>query len=119
MNLLDIFTYFVNQTPTAILLIFLCTIPYIGLCAVFLDSKPYSHRYDEEETVKFIINSIKWFSLPCVLIFILTMLPTHGRILDLKISKIKNEAVNSDNVQKIENVLKKLECKYLGCEEEE
>ena len=46
--------------------------------------------------------------------------PTHNKILEVKISRIKNEAVSKENVTKgvetLERISKKLECKYLGCE---
>lgn len=55
------------------------------------------------------------------LIFLFGLLPTHNRILRVKVAKIKNEAVTSENVDSavdtIERLGKKLECKYLGCEE--
>lgn len=56
-----------------------------------------------------------------IVLMVATMLPTHNKILQLKISKIKNEAVNKENVTKgidtLERIGKKLECKYLGCKE--
>ena len=49
-------------------------------------------------------------------------MPTHGKMLELKIAKIKNEAVTAENLNKgieaIERVSRKLECKYLGCKGE-
>jgi len=48
------------------------------------------------------------------------LMPTHQRMVKLKIAKIKNEAFNQANVDKgietLERISKKLECKYLGCE---
>jgi len=51
----------------------------------------------------------------------LALIPTHDRILQVKIQNIKNQAVTKKNLDKgiehIERVLKKLECKHLGCED--
>ena len=50
-----------------------------------------------------------------------SLVPTHDKILAVKIAKIKNEAVTEENlrqgVEVIERIGKKLECKYLGCDE--
>lgn len=59
--------------------------------------------------------------IPVILIaFIVSFTPTHKRLLWVKIEKIKNEAVNEQNlrdgVKVIERIGKKLECKYLGGE---
>lgn len=49
------------------------------------------------------------------------LIPTHEKLFRLKISKIKNEAVTKENlsqgIEAIERIGKKLECKYLGCDE--
>ena len=48
------------------------------------------------------------------------LIPTHSYMVQLKIEKIKNEAITKENLDKgletIERVASKLECKYLGCE---
>lgn len=50
-----------------------------------------------------------------------SMIPSHNKILEVKIERIKNEAVNKENIDKgietLERIGKKLECKYLGGKE--
>jgi hypothetical protein len=65
--------------------------------------------------------NLPWRSVLTVGLVIATIfafLPTHDKILDLKISKIKNEAVSQENINKgvdeIKRISRKLECKYLG-----
>lgn len=54
---------------------------------------------------------------------LLWMIPTHDKVLELKISKIKNEAITKENinksVDKFTEVIEKLECKYLDCKEKD
>lgn len=56
--------------------------------------------------------------LMLLLLGLTSFIPTHEKILQVKIEKIKNEAVSKENIDKgighIERVLKKLEVKYLG-----
>ena len=58
-------------------------------------------------------------SLPICFLFTLmvALIPTHQRILEVKIAKIKDELVNKENVNKIgaeiELIVKKLNEKYL------
>ena len=51
---------------------------------------------------------------------VICLLPTHDRILRVKIARIKDEAVTDQNLRQgvdvIQRIGHKLECKYLGCE---
>jgi len=64
------------------------------------------------------VGATVFFLMFIVILLPLALMPTHGRILKLKIAKIKNETVTQENLEKgvqtLERIAKKLECKYLG-----
>ena len=135
MNILDLTTYINLYAGKAIGSIFILFLIFIvlGFASLPLVIKKtarlrekypdYTERSDIE-TEMFSDHGAKFLrlflaiGLPIGLI--VGLLPSHDRILSVKIEKIKNEAVTEENlrqgVEVIERIGKKLECKYLGCE---
>lgn len=112
MEWLDISTYLsLNAAPTIAVLI----ITLIISVAIYFDCKACEEDPRQPLFALFICGSI---IMTASLFF---LLPTHGKLLEVKIERIKNGAVNKDNINKsveaLERITKKLECKYLGGKE--
>lgn len=111
MNWLDITTYLGMHAKGALILF---------LIMVLLFSPPFIVAFAEEEEGEH-KKWIKAFLIIYIALLSISIIPTHDKILQLKISKIKNEAVNKENITKgvetLERIGEKLECKYLGCGE--
>lgn len=77
---------------------------------------------DEEDGVKFGKMAYKYGSVPFVLFSVLCTVPDVDDLWKVRIGMIKLTLASPDNVQKgadeIARIGKKLECRYLGCEEE-
>lgn len=112
MSWLDISTYLV-QNGTACLVIF-------GMSS-FVFHFAFSSCAHEGNLARNLPSLIIAFVFANI-IGVVTLIPSHERVMAVKIERIKNEAVNKDNIQKgvetLERIGKKLECKYLGCEDE-
>lgn len=65
--------------------------------------------------------SVRWLLPAFGFFFVLSMIPTTDQMFHIRLNLIKFELASPDNVRKgteeIANIAKKLECKYLGCEE--
>jgi len=116
MNWLDVTTYMDQVLGHMIL----ATLSVIGVACIFILVANTYYQYDNEKTP---VSQIKKISLTIwALLMIWCTVPTHDMILKVKLSKIKNEVVTKENinagVERIDAMLKKLECKYIGgCEE--
>ncbi|MCP3684561.1 MAG: hypothetical protein GY861_17990 [bacterium] len=114
MSWLDVSTYLINNLGLALFL----------LCMFMLLSF-FTWAFEYERTSdKNLANRTLQITVPIsFFIFFAALLPSHDRILAVKIARIKNEAVNKENVTKgvetLERIGKKLECKYLGCDDED
>lgn len=109
---LDFSTYLIQNSATVVIMVVL------GLCI----SVAISGMMTDFGTLKFkpvmrVLTLVVFLTVPPV-----TLLPTHGRVLAVKIERIKNEAVNKANIEKgidhFSRIAEKLECKYLGCNKE-
>ena len=109
-NWLDITTFLAYGTPV----FFGMVILGILMATAFLALLNAVFAWDITEHKSIVITSIVAWALICVGA---ACIPTHDRILEVKIAKIKNEIVTGENVNKtideIGNILKKLEHKYL------
>jgi len=122
MNWLDISTYIHMNLGSAVFAFFLSVISAGMFTGMRCDNSTFRDLKVDDKN-HFIVQNFKWSF--CVLIvgaLFVGFLPTHDRILQVKIAKIKNEALTQANLNKgveaIERITQKLECKYLGgCEE--
>ena len=111
MSWLDVSTYIFLQSG-ALLSLFIGSGFWFFAMAVIGSDLRGEDRYILKRTRKGSLFLAGFFA-------ILIIMPTHGKMLELKIAKIKNEAFTADNLNKgietIKRVSRKLECKYLGC----
>ena len=117
MDYLDISSYIVQQKGWLF-----CGILVGGFLSGLFTSIFVSQNPNFSTKKAVAIFSAAWFMCLSSSI-IIGYLPTHDRLLELKLSKIKNTAITQENLNKgvehIGRVLKKLECKYLDCTETE
>lgn len=109
MNWLDISTYLVLNGGPVIAAMAVCSVAsFVAIIATSAEGG------DVKMAMKIVFPS----SLIAILACSTSLLPSHNKILEVKIERIKNEAVNKDNIDKgietLERIGKKLECKYLG-----
>ena len=120
MTWLDISTYFMmNGVCNIIGSLAISSLFFIISFLCYLDHKIYNNELKFEG---------KYIKIPVILLLITMLLastsliPTHDKMFELKIAKIKNEAVTQQNlnsgIDEIKRISRKLECKYLGCNEE-
>lgn len=120
MTLLDFFTY---CKPALITFLILSGFGGVTLLAVFtfIQTEHYSNKYEKLKDMAFLKLWSKITYLIICAVSICILVPTHDSIVELKISKFKNEMLTVENINgslaRIDSIAKKLECKYLGCEE--
>jgi hypothetical protein len=109
MKVLDIFTYVhdnINLGFESLLFIGIAEFTIAVLSFASGDFAYLDHSY------RFLFEGVALFG--CLVI---DLVPTHDKILKLKLSKIKNEAVTKENVDQgiteVKRILKKFEKKYL------
>ncbi len=109
-NWLDWSTYFVNNSIGLVIGFFVGLLAALFTVLIVGDSKMSGWK---QATACLSSGLSTW-----LVVSTLMLLPSHDKILAVKLSKIKNEAVTKENIDKgvehIERVLKKLETKYLG-----
>lgn len=119
MTWLDISTYFQMYITGSFMLCFIGSCLVSLMIMLFLGSSTDMSPAEYFEQPKVLRTLIILITTLTLLSTIVGSLPTHDRIFELKISKMKNELVTKDNVNKgldhIERIAEKLECKYLGC----
>lgn len=114
-NWLDLTTYFANNGFGIV--VFTATVGLVSLSLLmpliiddFISLKTSVISFVSATLTAFVVSSV------------ICLMPSHEKILEVKIEKIKNEAVTKENisqgVETFERVLKKIECKYLECEGE-
>ena len=114
---LDISTYVFQNIGGFVLGWVICVIVCSVTVAVYKENK---HWREKEGIVPSRLYRVAIvFSILFMLVSsALGFMPTHNKILEIKIERIKNEAVSKENIDKgldtLERVGKKLECKYLG-----
>lgn len=112
MSWLDVATY-VDQNLLGLLVLLIMS----TLVSFFLVSALLENTNDETQLKVFLCLALAGALISATV----AMLPTHDKMVRLKIAKIKNEAITeanlSNGVKAIERIVGKLECKYLGCEE--
>jgi len=124
MNWLDVSTYIHMNLGAVIAAFFFGAVIAGFFVAARCDTDAYRALKNDDEQFSFGIRNFKWVFGPILICTIfISFLPTHDRILEVKIAKIKNEALTQANLNKgveaVERITKKLECKYLGgCEKE-
>jgi len=112
MELLDVTTYIVHRSAA----LAMCIATFILIGGAF------TAFCFEECSKKAGIVAIFTVAASLLITCSLILMPSHKRILKVKVERIINEAVNKQNITKgvetLERIAKNLECKYLGCEGE-
>jgi len=115
MILLDLTTYFYQNVIHVIFGFFVVMFISFATAVTMAQS---NNIYDEKSFLEVIKKCVRIGLLVSALGAIIGFLPTHDKMLKLKLSKITNETVTEENVNKgideVQRVIKKLEDKYLG-----
>jgi len=117
MSWLDISTY-IEMNGGAFILWFIMTAFALIVSASVYFENARERTSEGVEPSKLYVRVPFFISLSLFVVAVVWLMPTHEKILEVKIAKIKNEAVNKENIDKgidtLERIGKKLECKYLG-----
>lgn len=110
---------FGNMKDLFLLLAIICFVSLLGTVVYYLIA--WSEDADEK-TLKTCKSVLKIFLPLTVLLSFVCCLPSVEDLWKVRLGLLKLELANPANVQKgaeeISRIAKKLECKYLGCEEE-
>lgn len=117
MSWLDVSTYIYLHSGSLAATTGLASVVILVLMSTLTVGEYEDHGFKKLKS-GFILIGLIWFAVS-----FFALMPTHQKILAVKIARIKNEAVSKENVTKgvetLERIGKKLECKYLGCDGDE
>lgn len=102
------------QRPASVVLVLLLAVAFILFCS-------YSELDDDSQTK---VNKIAFkLGLVITVLGIVTLVPSPKELLKVRIGLIGYQLTSPENVKKtgseLNRLLKKLECKHLGCEEKQ